>query len=108
MKSKRCYICKQIKSVDDFYKRYKDTDLLHPCCKECANSRYKAYSEKIKNSPATIIRKSKVCQRCLLEKPISQFGVQNAKPDKHLSYCKPCWTIYVTLAKQKAKRENKT
>lgn len=104
METKKCNECRQLKSHKEFYKLYKDKNLISPKCKECADRRYKVYAQRVKTSPASIIRTSKVCKLCWNEKPISQFGVQNAKPDKLMSYCKSCWLVYVNDAKDRAKR----
>jgi hypothetical protein len=94
-----------LKPQDQFYKVYKNYDITRYDCKECCNIRYKKYVEKVKSSPAKITRTSKICQICKNEKPISQFGKANAKPDKHLSYCKPCWLVYVNKAKEKLSKK---
>jgi hypothetical protein len=57
----------------------------------------------MKASKATVVPKPKTCPDCGLEKPISQFGLRSVSPDKHSTYCKPCWRTRSYAAAKKRK-----
>jgi len=65
-------------------------DGFHNYCKPCTTTYYKAYNASRSSAKQSVVLQSKVCRKCHLEKPISQFGVKNNVPDKHNIYCKPC------------------
>jgi hypothetical protein len=50
MKTKRCWVCKETKTVDLFYKNRSNLDGLTGCCKECekqkVKERYRTYHSK--------------------------------------------------------------
>lgn len=102
--NKRCPRCKVVKEAKDYYYYARTANHLYTYCKPCCKERDREKSAKRALTPATIIRQSKVCNMCKQEKPISQFGKNTNRADRHHSYCKPCWVIYVTKA-QKKKRD---
>lgn len=107
MSFKKCMNCATTKPMDDFYNLKKARDGKQTQCKQCQIKRYEHYVKKIKASPASIIKTSKKCQICKNIKPISMFGNSNNKPDKKMSYCKPCWVQYVATAKKRQLKRSK-
>lgn len=99
MLNKCCSICNKTKSLEKFYNFKYGVAGKQPACMECQNERYVKYVAEVKANPAKIIRNSKTCQMCKNVMPISMFGTCNNKPDKKMSYCKPCWRKYVDAAK---------
>lgn len=101
---KRCPRCKETKDASHYYYSSNTLSNLYVYCKPCCKLRDQEKSAVRAVTPPTIIRKSKVCGICKQEKPISQFGKNKNRADRHHSYCKPCWVIYVTKQQKKAKR----
>lgn len=100
---KKCPRCNETKDLSMFYKSSRLKHGVQTYCKECQNDLDQiARQRRIDNGP-TIIRHSKVCKICNNKKPISQFGTRTNSADGKLSYCKPCWTIYVKKAKARQK-----
>lgn len=87
---KRCSLCRMQKEFTEFNVHRNTKDGFLNYCKPCANAYYKAYNASRSSAKQTVVLQSKVCRKCHLEKPISQFGVKNNLPDKHNIYCKPC------------------
>lgn len=86
---KKCSSCLINKTYTEF-NTSKIGDGFHNYCKACANAYYKAYNEARKAQEQSVWVNSKVCRKCALKKPISQFGLKSNLPDKHNIYCKPC------------------
>lgn len=101
--TKTCPKCNEIKDGEDYYKSKTSKTGLQVYCKKCQNELDAKASKRRKASGPTIIRQSKECQICHNKKPIGQFGIRRSSADGHLSYCKPCWIIYVKKAQAKAK-----
>jgi hypothetical protein len=94
---KKCYKCKAEKPLDSFAKRVASEDGKQLWCKECMNRRNAELAlQRTLNGP-TIIRDSKMCNKCDTRKPISQFYIKRTSPDGRGSYCKPCWTKIVAI-----------
>jgi hypothetical protein len=103
---KRCSNCRLEKSFTEF-NIAKNGDGFHNYCKLCAGAYYKAYNEARKAAEQSVWVDSKVCRKCGLKKPISQFGLKSNLPDKHNIYCKPCHkkNTYEATARMKAKNK---
>jgi hypothetical protein len=99
---KRCPRCGETKDATHYYYAANTINHLYAYCKPCCKERDREKSAKRAVTPATVIRQSKVCGICKLDKPISQFGRNKNRADRHHSYCKPCWVIYVTKQQKKA------
>jgi hypothetical protein len=96
-----CSQCDSMKSSDDFYVLRNSKSGYQKACKPCQLSYNKMHTEYIKIHGPTVVKTSKVCRLCDTQKPVSQFGKRNNKADGLMSYCKPCWVIYVKKAKNK-------
>lgn len=92
---KKCYKCKAEKPLDSFAKRTVSPDGKQLWCKECMNERNRNDALRRTTSGPTIVRDSKVCNKCDVRKPISQFYVKRTSADGRGSYCKPCWSKIV-------------
>ena len=89
METKKCKICGEIKSLDDFHNRKKSIDNKSPNCKKCAtNHNKKEYYEKYKESKKAYYEKHKeIMNKKRLEKNICICGCEIAKCSlkRHLS-----------------------
>jgi hypothetical protein len=103
---KFCPKCKEKKELDKFYVNRGTKRGCQSYCISCHKTSSKESTEKRKIIGPTVIRNAKICKLCNEKKPISQFGIRRNVPDGHLSYCKPCWTVYVQKAKKKSKKLN--
>jgi len=100
----RCASCKESKPESEFHRSSAVKRGFQYYCKPCQNSKTEVRRKKrIANGP-TIIRDSKVCQKCKNLKPISQFPNYKSSADGHISYCKPCW---VTITQKAQARQRK-
>lgn len=99
---KVCSRCKQEKPITDFYKNNNNKSGLDSHCKSCHNTRInerrrkqrKALRELTKAIPSEVIPlRTKVCNICKQEKPITEFYTNTTKKDGLDSYCKPCRNI---------------
>lgn len=100
----RCPSCKETKPSTEFHKSSRVKRGLQYYCKNCINRMSEERRQKrIANGP-TIIRDSKVCQKCKNLKPISQFGKYRSAADGHMSYCKPCWVIITQKAQARQRK----
>ena len=102
--NKRCPRCKETKDASEYGKYSRSKSGLYIYCRPCTHEMDKIRRERRKANPATIVRESKTCRICNNIKPIGQFVKSNNTADKHLSYCKPCWVIYVTQQQKKARQ----
>lgn len=105
---KKCPRCQVVKEAKDYYYSSHTVSNLYVYCKPCCKEREREKSARRAITPPTIIRDSKVCNICAEKKPISQFGRNKNRADRHHSYCKPCWVLYVTKAQKRAltKKQN--
>lgn len=51
------------------------------------------YKKELLEKQNYIIRKSKICPKCKIEKPIDDFRINVGEKDKHYSWCKSCCSI---------------
>jgi len=96
-----CSQCDTMKTSDDFYVYRNSKSGYQKACKQCQLLHNKIHTEYIKRTGPTIVKTSKVCRICDTQKPVSQFGKRSCTADGLMSYCKPCWVIYVKKAKNK-------
>lgn len=102
--NKTCPRCKETKDASAYGHSSRTKSGLYVYCRLCTQQMDKIKRERRKASPPSIVRESKTCRLCNSIKPIGQFVKSNNTPDKHLSYCKPCWVVYVTKQQKKAKQ----
>ena len=87
---KRCSMCLIRKPVTDFNTNNVASDGFYNYCRPCSSGYYKGYNASRKAAEQQVWVDSKVCRKCGLKKPISQFGLKSNNLDKHNIYCKPC------------------
>jgi hypothetical protein len=92
---KTCLKCGQVKPLDEFAKRKGRVDGRSPYCKQCLRGRSSTPITEWKRKPSTAEieaskRESKICVRCKVEKPLSEFTDAKTSIDGKASYCKPC------------------
>lgn len=87
---KKCNSCFIEKPIIEFYVFNKAKDGRQSMCIVCYKNYFKTWRERRTNAPQTQFPQSKVCNKCKVEKPISQFGKRSASKDKHSYLCKPC------------------
>lgn len=93
MTQKRCSKCKEIKFGEDFNKNINGTLGLQAVCRSCTSQYSQAYKEKRKKEGPKKYTEYKVCARCHMLKPRSQFGKRTLSPDGLGYYCKPCQKV---------------
>lgn len=92
---KKCLKCNTDKNIEDFAKRLMSPDGRQLWCRLCMNAKNQANALLRAQNGPTIIRDSKVCKTCNLQKPIGQFYKKRSSADHYGSYCKPCWAARV-------------
>ena len=90
---KKCSNCFMEKPIVEYYIFSKSKDGRQSMCISCYKQYYKDWRSSRKESAPTEHPKSKVCQHCHLEKPVSQFGKRSVSKDKLHYLCKPCQRI---------------
>lgn len=90
---KRCSKCKIQKDGAEFNKDRNGTLGLQAVCRSCTSLYSQAYKEKRKKEGPVRYVDYKVCARCHMERPRSQFGKRTLSPDGLGYYCKPCQKV---------------
>lgn len=93
---KRCTHCKTILPIEDFAndKRRKNSKASH--CKVCHRKRYIDYCKRTKTAECTKTAErtktaeTKICKKCGIEKPLSEFTKNKNMKDGRLNTCKEC------------------
>lgn len=84
-----CRECGILKPAEAFHKRSKSQRGLHPYCKECRrHRRRRRRSNPIPDSVAVLM--TRVCLRCHVEKPLTEFWVSVNHELGRWIYCKIC------------------
>jgi hypothetical protein len=97
--SKICSRCKIEKPISNFSKLKNGN--YHNYCSKCSSEKCKEYREKNKKITPPIIT-SKICSKCKIEKPISEFVVESCLKSGYRGMCKECTSI--TNNKRQEKR----
>lgn len=100
---KKCSSCFTDKPIIEFYVASKSKDGRQSMCIPCYQDYFKRWRENRKSMAGIQPAQSKVCYRCHVEKPISQFGTLSVAIDKKMIICKPCWRMDVKKAKARTK-----
>lgn len=91
---KVCSKCKQEKRVEEYHVDSRQCDGRASQCKECINSHKLAYrlANKEKN---ILVDKSgvKICSKCKVEKPATEFSINRCMSDGLACYCKDCISV---------------
>jgi ribosomal protein L39E len=82
---KRCYGCKQTKSVTEYNKNSNHWSGYQSYCKQCKQQIDKEY----KAHRASMITEKK-CSCCQEVKPLEQFSIRTGAKDGRQGYCKEC------------------
>lgn len=95
MDTKKCNTCGEVKSLDLFYNDKKSKDKRCHSCKKCMNLvTYRNYQKKRKPRPDWSTEEGfKICRKCLLKKPVSEFNIHYGKTstkDKLRNECREC------------------
>lgn len=95
MDTKQCSKCKEVKPLDLFYADKHSKDKKGYRCKVCMNKVTMANYEKKKKPKKdwSTDEGFKICRKCLVKKPISEFNVHYGKTrtkDKLRNECKEC------------------
>ena len=87
MPSKECTKCKEVKDTTEFYKRneYENTWTSH--CKVCTQTRHRSH----KVDP--VQEGAKTCTRCIIEKPVADFGPMKTAFDGRKPHCNACHAL---------------
>lgn len=93
MKTKICNKCKTEKDVSLFNKRYDSASGIRSICKECVLN-YSKSKRKLKIKLEEEVKISKVCSKCKLDKPFSQYGKNKSSKYGITSSCKECENEY--------------
>lgn len=100
-KCSECFIEKPLTEFNNSNKYGKQSK-----CRQCYKAYFKAWAEARKAQKQQVVVQSKVCIKCHLEKPISQFGKRSINLDKKNDYCKSCWKNIVDVAMKKYRSKN--
>ncbi len=88
--TKLCYMCLEIKPVTAFGKWIGSNDGLRFYCKECNNKQIHDYREVLRKRQTVVMKVSKVCSTCQIEKLASEFTKSNCTPDGLAQLCWEC------------------
>lgn len=119
MDFKVCSKCKESKPVDQFRKEVKMRDGRGSQCNTCVAASKREYYKNRKNGNSRIRLEEKqrlaaekanithkVCTKCKVEKPVSEFNSEGKnRPGKYKPQCKECTQKYYTT-KDKFHKEN--
>jgi 5-methylcytosine-specific restriction endonuclease McrA len=88
--SKVCTQCHIEKPLDAFHKYAKSTDGHRGECKECRYAEYKQTYQPRKKPLPPVTKGGKVCRKCHIEKPLTDFYPDKRASDKLGTQCKEC------------------
>ena len=100
--NKKCPKCNEVKRLDDYHYASHTKNNRQTYCKVCMSKIDKIKRDKYRSIGPTVIKTNKVCLKCNIDKPISEYPISRDKADGHVSYCKKCWTEYVKARRSKA------
>jgi len=96
---KKCSSCFTEKPISEFYNSNKNGK--QSMCIPCYKAYFKAWRQARKAQPQSSFPTSKVCFKCGLDRPLSQFGKRSLALDKKNDYCKDCWKAISYAAQKK-------
>jgi prophage antirepressor-like protein len=88
---KICYVCKESKSLDEYYNRIENKDGKEGTCKKCYSNNKKILKEE-KDKREFIIRPegTKKCRKCLVIKTFENFAKHGTSKDGYEYACIDC------------------
>jgi len=88
---KICYVCKESKSLDEYYNRIENKDGKEGTCKKCYSNNKKILKEE-KDKREFIIRPegTKKCRKCLVVKTFENFAKHGTSKDGYEYACIDC------------------
>ena len=88
---KICYLCKESKTLDEYYNRVENKDGKEGTCKKCYSNNKKILKEE-KDKREFIIRSegSKKCRKCLVIKTFENFAKHGTSKDGYEYACIDC------------------
>ena len=87
----KCSNCMTEKPISEYSESKNSSTGKQNMCKPCYKAYHEAWRASRKALPASVHTQSKVCVKCGLEKPRSQFGKKSINLDKLNEHCKECW-----------------
>jgi hypothetical protein len=100
---KKCSKCTIEKPTEQFSRHKNSKDGRQSYCKECSSIEFNKFRVNRLQEGIILHVDSKVCIKCRLEKPRSQFGKRSVSKDGLADYCKSCWRCYIYGRKSTAK-----
>jgi hypothetical protein len=99
---KICYVCKEEKSLDEYYDRIENKDGKEGTCKTCYNNNKKILKQE-KNAREIILREkgTKKCRTCLQIKDVNLFNKHGTSKDGYGYECVDCKTKNATNIENK-------
>ena len=85
-----CTVCKEVKSVGEFYKSKRYSTGIRQPCKECVKCQGESYRSKVCVSE---IPDHKECNNCKITKPNKDFNNRSDTPTGLRSECKSCESV---------------
>ena len=79
-----------ILNIDNFTKLKSSIDGFNTFCKNCRKLKDKRLKE-LKKLPIEIILPNKICEKCKINKLISEFRINRKSNDNYFSICSECW-----------------
>lgn len=99
MQEKKCSRCKQVKPLEEFCKNRSTKDGYYSYCRTCNKKIYKSLKMQRFNYSNTL--STKVCRKCHIEKPVSEFNKNIRTADGYHSYCKSCMKFVAKKSRSK-------
>lgn len=95
MSTKICTKCSVEKPLSEFHKKYNTPDGHHQRCKVCVNELDRTnYKPKKKPKHPLVNPNNKICTKCFIEKPLSEYKKNTAKGKYYNPYCISCLKEY--------------
>ena len=106
--TKVCKTCHIIKYITEFYNDKSRNDGYTYICKICNNNRKKEYLKENNDENTTInnyLLTTKLCSKCKLVKPFTEFAKNTKTKDGHYCFCKDCSNHINKEYREKHKQE---
>lgn len=88
--SRICTKCHIEKPLEEFSLQKKGPHGRRPYCKACQSAEHKRNYKPIKPPLPPVVNGGKICRKCLIEKPLEQFGSDKRASDGKGTQCKTC------------------